>query len=168
MTNDNNTVLNTVVKKTLPIKKIREDKIIPKKTLSLLLLLLFWISYQKLNLIRLLQSTMGLASVIHPGMPRVSLSPKWTRLQLSHHHILTISTPTGLSLSLSHSLRVYFVLQYSLNYQKSFWILILQSVIIVAEPNIFQLLAPEEPSRRIIYLPQVNNCVIAFFILSDI
>ena len=31
MTNDNNTVLNTVVKKTLPIKKIREDKIIPKK-----------------------------------------------------------------------------------------------------------------------------------------
>ena len=102
---------------------------------------------------------MGLASVIHPGMPRVSLSPKWTRLQLSHHHILTISTPTGLSLSLSlsHSLRVYFVLQYSLNYQKSFWILILQSVIIVAEPNIFQLLAPEEPSRRIIYLPQVNN-----------
>ncbi|KAK4583459.1 hypothetical protein RGQ29_026263 [Quercus rubra] len=37
---------------------------------------------------------MGLASVIHPGMPRVSLSPKWTRLQLSHHHILTISTPT--------------------------------------------------------------------------
>ena len=54
MANDNNTVLNTVVKKTLPIKKIREDKIIPKKTLSLLLLLLFWISYQKLNLIRLL------------------------------------------------------------------------------------------------------------------
>ncbi|KAL4605255.1 hypothetical protein ACB092_09G015900 [Castanea dentata] len=37
---------------------------------------------------------MGLASVIHPGMPRVSLPPKWTRLQLSHHHILTISTPT--------------------------------------------------------------------------
>ncbi|KAK9985412.1 hypothetical protein SO802_030363 [Lithocarpus litseifolius] len=37
---------------------------------------------------------MGLASVIQPGMPRVSLPPKWTRLQLSHHHILTISTPT--------------------------------------------------------------------------
>lgn len=99
---------------------------------------------------------MGLASVIHPGMPRVSLPPKWTRLQLSHHHILTISTPTGLSLS--HSLRVYYyVLQYSLDYKKkSFWIWILQSVIIVAEPNIFLLLAPEEPSRRIIYLPQVN------------
>nr|POE59856.1 thylakoid membrane protein terc, chloroplastic [Quercus suber] len=37
---------------------------------------------------------MGLASVIHPGMPRVSLSPKWTRLQFSHRHILTISTTT--------------------------------------------------------------------------
>uniref|UniRef100_A0A2N9IWY8 Uncharacterized protein n=1 Tax=Fagus sylvatica TaxID=28930 RepID=A0A2N9IWY8_FAGSY len=35
---------------------------------------------------------MGLASVIHPGMPRVSLPPKWTRLQLIHHQIITIST----------------------------------------------------------------------------
>jgi hypothetical protein len=51
---------------------------------------------------------MGLASVIHPGMPRVSLPPKWTRLQLIHHQIITIST--GLSFSLSPFLLIlYFI-----------------------------------------------------------
>ncbi|XP_062168222.1 thylakoid membrane protein TERC, chloroplastic [Alnus glutinosa] len=35
---------------------------------------------------------MGLASVIHPGMPRLSPAPNWTRLQLAHHHIIGFRT----------------------------------------------------------------------------
>ena len=56
---------------------------------------------------------MGLASVIHPGMPRVSLPPKWTRLQLIHHQIITIST--GLSFSLSLSLSPFLLILYFIN-----------------------------------------------------
>lgn len=48
---------------------------------------------------------MGLASVIHPGMPRLSPATNWSRLQLAHHHI--ISFRTGLNLSLSLSLSLY-------------------------------------------------------------
>ncbi|XP_059463176.1 thylakoid membrane protein TERC, chloroplastic [Corylus avellana] len=35
---------------------------------------------------------MGLASVIHPGMPRLSPAPNWSRLQLAHHHIINFRT----------------------------------------------------------------------------
>lgn len=78
-------------------------------------------------------------------------SPSTQSPPYSHHFY----TYRSLSVSLSPCVLLCITIQSWLSKQ-SFWIWILQSVIIVAEPDIFLLLAPEEPSRRIIYLPQVN------------